>query len=41
MDEQMQAQLQELMEQKIMQHSHYIVENGTDMPEVLNWTWQD
>lgn len=34
-------QLKTLMEQKLIEHKNYIIENGIDMPEVLNWTWQD
>ncbi len=30
--------LDDLMEEKLLQHSNYIVENGIDMPEVLNWS---
>ena len=34
-------QLDHLMDEKLLDHSRYIVENGMDMPEVLNWTWQE
>ncbi len=33
--------LDDLMEEKLLQHSNYIVENGIDMPEVLNWSWPE
>ncbi len=29
------------MERKLLEHNNYIIENGTDMPEVLNWKWAD
>lgn len=29
------------MEEKLIEHKNYIIENGIDMPEVLNWVWQD
>ena len=31
--------LYESMQQKLIQHTNYIQENGLDMPEVRNWTW--
>ncbi len=34
-------QLDHLMDEKLLDHARYIVENGMDMPEVLNWTWQE
>jgi len=33
--------LDDLMEEKLLQHTNYIVENGVDMPEVLNWSWPE
>lgn len=34
-------QLKQLMEQKLIEHRHHIQENGTDMPEIVDWKWQD
>ena len=34
-------QLDHLMDEKLLDHSRYIVENGMDMPEVVNWSWQE
>lgn len=34
-------ELHDDMERKLLEHNNYIVENGTDMPEVLNWKWAD
>jgi len=33
------AALKLSMTEKLKEHSKYIVENGIDMPEVLNWKW--
>jgi len=27
------------MQKKLIEHSHYIIEHGEDMPEVRQWTW--
>jgi len=32
--------LKTLMQQKLVEHSNYIVENGIDMPEIVNWEWK-
>ncbi len=34
-------QLDHLMDEKLLDHASYIVENGVDMPEVVDWMWQD
>ncbi|MEO8105201.1 MAG: phosphoketolase family protein [Candidatus Saccharibacteria bacterium] len=34
------ANLKELMEKKLIEHSNYIAVNGVDMPEVRDWTWE-
>ena len=31
--------LYETMQKKLIEHKNYIEENGEDMPEVRNWTW--
>ncbi|MFZ1249436.1 MAG: phosphoketolase family protein [Candidatus Saccharimonadales bacterium] len=31
--------LKTLMQQKLVEHTNYIQENGIDMPEVRNWEW--
>lgn len=31
--------LRTLMQQKLVEHTNYIQENGLDMPEVRNWEW--
>lgn len=33
--------LDDLMEAKLLQHNNYIVENGVDMDEVVNWSWPE
>jgi xylulose-5-phosphate/fructose-6-phosphate phosphoketolase len=33
--------LKNLMETKLIEHNAYIVEHGIDMPEVLNWNWDE
>lgn len=33
--------LHDQMETKLLEHNNFIVENGTDMPEVVDWKWQD
>ena len=29
-----------MIRDKLIDHKHYIVEHGEDMPEVVNWKWQ-
>jgi len=31
--------LKKLMEEKLLEHRKYIEKNGVDMPEILNWKW--
>ncbi len=31
--------LYEDMQKKLIEHNNYIVENGADMPEIVNWKW--
>ncbi len=33
--------LKDLMEQKLVAHKQYIDHNGQDMPEILNWKWNN
>jgi xylulose-5-phosphate/fructose-6-phosphate phosphoketolase len=35
------AQLRQKMRGKLIEHSHYIVQRGEDLPEVRDWVWQD
>ena len=29
------------MNEQLLKHEEYIKENGIDMPEILNWNWND
>jgi xylulose-5-phosphate/fructose-6-phosphate phosphoketolase len=31
--------LKQLLQDKLIEHKHYIGANGKDMPEILNWKW--
>ncbi len=33
--------LQNLMEEKLVEHTNYIAQHGADLPEIRNWKWQD
>jgi xylulose-5-phosphate/fructose-6-phosphate phosphoketolase len=32
--------LKQLLQDKLIEHKHYIGANGKDMPEILNWKWK-
>ena len=32
--------LRQAMNEKIIEHRHYIVEHGDDMPEIIHWKWK-
>ena len=34
------AYVKQMIRDKLIDHKHYIVEHGEDMPEVVNWKWQ-
>jgi xylulose-5-phosphate/fructose-6-phosphate phosphoketolase len=34
------AEVRQLMQEKLDEHSTYIREHGEDMPEIRNWTWR-
>jgi xylulose-5-phosphate/fructose-6-phosphate phosphoketolase len=33
------AYIKQRVRDKLVEHSEYIVQRGTDMPEVANWNW--
>ncbi|NDP20733.1 MAG: phosphoketolase family protein [Paludibacter sp.] len=33
------AQLKQMIDKKLIEHTKYIHKNGLDMPEILNWKW--
>ncbi|AFY96911.1 phosphoketolase family protein [Chamaesiphon minutus] len=33
------AHAQQLLRDKLIEHRHYIIKHGEDMPEILNWQW--
>jgi len=35
------AYLKQLMQDKLIQHKHYIDEDGEDLPEIRNWKWTE
>lgn len=35
------AYLKQEMQNKLIEHKHYIRENGMDMPEIRNWKWKE
>ncbi len=34
------AQLKEMMEEKLIEHTNYVNKHGVDMPEIQNWKWE-
>lgn len=34
------AYLKQEMQDKLIEHKHYIRENGLEMPEIRNWKWK-
>ena len=33
------AYVKQMLEDKLIEHKHYIQEYGEDMPEIRNWKW--
>ncbi|MCR8558852.1 hypothetical protein KXD93_14435 [Mucilaginibacter sp. BJC16-A38] len=33
--------LRQLLQDKLIQHTHYINTNSKDMPQILNWKWNN
>jgi xylulose-5-phosphate/fructose-6-phosphate phosphoketolase len=33
------ANLKQMMEEKLIEHSNFINQHGIDMPEIVNWKW--
>jgi xylulose-5-phosphate/fructose-6-phosphate phosphoketolase len=34
------AYLKQQLQDKLIEHKHYVHEHGKDMPEILNWKWK-
>jgi len=32
--------LKQMLQDKLIQHKHYIGANGKDMPDILDWMWK-
>jgi xylulose-5-phosphate/fructose-6-phosphate phosphoketolase len=33
------AYLKQMMQDKLIEHKHYIYKHGKDLPEICNWQW--
>ena len=33
------AYVKQMLQDKLIEHKHYVAEHGVDMPEVLDWHW--
>lgn len=35
------AYLKQKLQDKLIEHKHYVDQHGKDMPEILNWKWKN